>query len=327
MTQPQEGRDEIRRIAAEWHARIEAADMDWEAFGAWLDVDPSHRAAYDDIALLDAEIAADRAAILAVLPANDGESDSAGPAPAETAHRTARRWWVGGGLAIAASLAVLVAPQLPFIAGEALVAYRTGPTETRALALKDGSRIIVDRNSELALRDGASPVIEMRGGSAYFDIRHDPDRPMVIRAGEYEVRDIGTRFDIVKTPGHLAVAVAEGKVTIAPPDGTGMVLTSGHRVDIDSRRGEAAVRPLDAANVATWRDGRLVYDNTPLALVAIDLSRYVGRTVSVDPAVADMRMSGVLTIGDGRRLVGQIEALLPIKAATEGDGIRLVRAR
>lgn len=326
MTQPETGRGEILEKAAEWHARIDSTDMDWEAFGVWLDADPAHRAAYDDIALLDVAIGENRAVLLAALPANGNGPQHDAMSLQVVGNRRTRRWWAAGGLAVAASLAVLITPQIPFFATEALVAYRTGPGETRTIALKDGSHIVIDRNSELALRDGDSPMIEMKGGSAYFDIRHNPDRAMVIRAGDYEVRDIGTRFDVVKTRDHLAVAVAEGQVTVAPTGGRGIVLTAGHRVDVGGGEGEAAVRNLDAATIGSWQDGRLVYNDTPLALVAVDLSRYAGRTVSVDPSVADMRVSGVLTIGDGKRLVGQIEALLPIKAATKDNNIRLVRA-
>lgn len=324
MTQPGEGQGQtaIRERAAEWHARIESDDMDWDAFAAWIDADPAHRAAYDAVALLDAEIVAGRDAIRAALPANDIA------APTETAAPAARkaRWWAGGGLAIAAALAVLLVPQPRSSSAQSPIVYRTGPTEVRTIGLKDGSRVVVDRNSELALRDGDAPEIEMKAGSAYFDIRHDPARTMVIRAGDYEVRDIGTRFDVVRTPDHLAVAVAEGQVTVGSPDREGLVLAHGQRIDIAGPGREATIRRQDIANVASWRTGRLVYDDAPLALVAVDLSRYAGRAVSADPAVAGLRVSGVLIIGDGSRLVGQIEALLPVKAMVEDHRIRLVGA-
>lgn len=325
MIEPADRQARIREEAARWHAGIEAVDMDWEAFGAWLDADADHRVAYDEVALLDAEIGEHRAAIAAALPANDSDPVEIdhGATPAE---RRARRRWMGG-FAVAASLVAVVAPQLPFFATEALVAYRTGPSETRTINLKDGSRIIIDRNSALALRDGDSPEIEMASGSANFDIRHDPDRAMLIKVGVYQVSDIGTRFDIVKTDDHLAVAVAEGQVNVAPKGGQGMVLTGGHRIDVATRTGATTIRSLDAASVGSWSDGRLVYTNTPLSLVAVDLSRYAGRAVSVDPEIADMRLSGVLTIGDGSRLVGQIEALLPVKASVQDNRVRLVGAR
>lgn len=320
MTHPDESRGRTDAEAAEWHARIESPEMDWEAFGHWLDADPTHRAAYDAVAILDAEIGESREAIAAALPAND-DSAQLRPAP-----RISRRWWAGGGMAIAASLAVLIMPQMPF-SGAAPVVYRTGPTEIRTVAMKDGSRITVDRNSELALNEGASPRIEMKSGSAWFDIRHDPNRTMVIAAGDYEVRDIGTQFDLVRTADHLSVAVAEGRVTVGPRDGHGTTVEAGQRIDIASGDDQATLRPSNSQSMGSWRDDRLVYDNTPLSLVAADLTRYAGKPVTVDPAIADLRLSGVLTIGDGSRLVGQIEALLPVKAKVEANRIILARAR
>lgn len=321
MTYPDERRERIVAEAAEWHARLDSPEMDWEAFGVWLDADPAHRAAYDDVAILDAEIDERREAIGAMLPANDDVVSQTLPG------RTSRRWWTGGGLALTAALAVLLLPITSIFNSAAPVIYRTGPTEIRTVALKDGSRIVVDRNSELALNDGAAPRIDMKAGSAWFDIRHDPDRAMVIAAGDYEVRDIGTRFDVVRSNGHLSVAVADGRVSVGPRGGAATTVEAGHRLDIAERDDQAVMRAADARTMGSWRGDRLVYDNTPLSLVALDLTRYVGRPVTVDPAIADLRLSGVLTIGDGSRLVGQIEALLPIRAKVEANRIYLARGR
>lgn len=319
MTVPTAGEGDIAMQAAQWHARLDAPDMDWEAFAAWLDADPAHREAYDMIALLDAQIDAQRDAILAMLPANDAADDQQGLGTSRS-----RKWWAGGGIAAAAAIAALIAPQMAMFTAETLVAYRTGPAETRMIDLKDGSHILLDRNSRLALADGDAPRVEMQSGAAYFDVRHDPSRTFVIQANNYEVRDIGTKFDIVMTPQKLGVAVSEGKVTVAPKDGDGTALGAGERIDVAMATGVARVRAVSENSVGSWRNGQLVYQDTPLALVAMDMSRYVGHPVAVDPAVGDLRVSGVFAIGDGARLVQQIEALLPIKAVVSRDGVRLV---
>ncbi|MES2496743.1 MAG: FecR domain-containing protein [Pseudomonadota bacterium] len=318
MTVPSTDDSAIATQAAEWHARLEAPDMDWDAFALWLDADPAHREAYDAVALLDAEIGDHRDAILATLPANDEVEDDRAVASRRS------RWWAGGGIAAAAAVAALIAPQMSFFAAETLVAYQTGPGEIRMIDLKDGSHILLDRNSRLALADGAAPRVEMQGGAAYFDVRHDPSRAFTIRAGDYEVRDIGTKFDLIMAPQMLGVAVSEGKVTVAPKGGDGTAVAAGERIDVATATGDARVRPVDAASVGAWRNGQLVYRDTPLALVAIDLARYGGRPVTVDPAIGDLRVSGVFAIGDGARLVQQIEALLPIKAVVSNGAVRLV---
>ena len=51
---------------------------------------------------------------------------------------------------------------------------------------------------------------------------------------------------------------------------------------------------MAAEDVAGWRDGRLVFRNEPLSLVAQQIGRHAGVTVTVDPVIADRRFSGVL---------------------------------
>ncbi|MEG8017000.1 FecR family protein [Sphingomonas sp. LR55] len=177
--------------AASWHACLDSPEMDWEAFGAWLDADPSHRRAYDSIALLDAEIGEAAPAIAAAMPAND---DMVAETPAPT--RSPRWRWaaLGSGGALAAGLAVLLAVPSADTAGQL---YTTGRGETQAVTLADGSRMQIDRGSRVSVSGGTSPVIEIADGAASFAVRHDPSRLLIVRAGGYEIRDIGTRFDVV----------------------------------------------------------------------------------------------------------------------------------
>ncbi|KQX25150.1 MULTISPECIES: FecR family protein [unclassified Sphingomonas] len=317
MTVPTTKEGDMTAQAAEWHARLDAPDMDWDAFAAWLDAHPAHRDTYDAIAMLDADIGDQRDAILAALPANDAADGDILPVQR-------RRWWVGGAIGAVAVIAAMIAPQIATVTPARTVAYRTGPSETRQIDLKDGSHILLDRNSQLQLADGASPRVEMQRGAAYFDVRHDPARAFLIQADGYEVRDIGTKFDLAVAPAKLRVAVSDGRLTIAPMGGSGTTVTAGERIDVATGTGEARVVPVAAASVGSWRKGQLVYQDMPLALVATDLARYVGRPVEVDPTIGDLRVSGVLAISDGAGLVQQIEALLPVKAVAANGIVRLV---
>lgn len=302
--------------AAAWHARLDAPDMDWAAFGAWLDADPANRAAYDRIALLDADIIAAAPAIAAHLPAND-EPD------AVTTPRRRILWLVGGGAA--AMLAIALALPSMIVHPPAPRDIATGADETRGLTLTDGSSIRIDRASRLRVTDGESPVVEVARGTANFSVRHDPARSFTVRAGGYEVRDVGTRFDVSASNDAVVVAVAEGAVSVARSgQGDGVPVAAGQRLDLAA--GAAQRSRVDPATVGGWSSGRLVYDNAPLALVAGDISRYAGARLVVDPSAADMRFSGVLTIGDGSHLVDQVQKLLPVRARRAGGVVHLERA-
>ncbi|TCP98597.1 FecR family protein [Sphingomonas sp. PP-F2F-A104-K0414] len=306
--------------AATWHARIDAPDMDWAGFGDWLDADPSHRAAYDSIALLDAEIAAAAPAIAALLPANDdGVSDHAPPA-----RSTRWRWMATGtGGALAAGLALLLIG--PTLSGSdaSVQTYATDAGNTRAVTLADGSAMRLDRGSRVSVSGGTTPLIEIADGAASFSVRHDPSRTLIVRAGGYDIRDVGTRFAVVNAQGRISVAVAEGSVSVAPhvDDGsTSTTLTAGQRLDIDPATGIAARRTVAPTSVADWTDGRLDYDGAPLPLVVADISRYARTPLVVDPSAAGLVFSGVLTIGDGSRLLDQLRAVLPLRLH-RADGV------
>ena len=202
--------------AAAWHARLDSPDMDWAAFGTWLDAAPDHRRAYDAIALLDAEIGDAAPALAALLPANDDQPTESSSA---TTTSRAKRWrWAtfGASGALAAGLAfMMVAPSTD--GGPQI--YTTGRSETRAVTLADGSRMRIDRGSSLSVTGGGTPVIDIAQGAASFAVRHDPARTLMVRAGGFVIRDVGTRFDVVSTPGRVSVTVAEGAVSVSPVEG------------------------------------------------------------------------------------------------------------
>ena len=301
--------------AADWHAHLDSPDMDWEAFGVWLGTNPAHKAAYDRIALLDAEIGMAAPAIASALPANDDEP-------------VASFWSAGGGRwrwaaavtsgAVAAGLAVLAIPSGTWgpSGNAATDVYVTGRSETRAVTLADGSLMRIDRGSRVSVSGGGSPLIEIAQGAANFAVRHDPSRVLMVRAGGYDVRDLGTRFDVVSANGHVAVTVAEGSVSVVPTGGDptdATTLNAGQGLDIIPAKQIAERRQIDSTRVSDWIDGRLEYDGAPLSVVAADISRYAGEPVVVDASATGVRFSGILTIGDGSRLLEQLRAVLPIR--------------
>jgi transmembrane sensor len=306
--------------AAAWHARIDAPDMDWARFGDWLAADPSHRAAYDSVALLDAEIGAAAPAIAAVLPANDDRLADRPP----VARSSRWRWMAGGtGGALAAGLALLFVMSPVANTGDRAVLYATNAGDTRAITLADGSAMRLDRGSRVSVSGGTTPLIEIADGAASFSVRHDPSRTVIVRAGGYDIQDIGTRFAVVNAQGRISVAVAEGSVRVSPHVDDGSpptTLTAGQRIDIDPAVGIAERRTVLPASVADWSDGRLDYDGAPLTLVVADISRYARAPLVVDPSAAGLVFSGVLTIGDGSRLLDQLRAVLPLRLR-RADGV------
>ncbi|WP_066817447.1 FecR family protein [Sphingomonas mali] len=311
--------DEIMEAAALWHQAQAHDDMDWDGFTAWLEADPRHRESYDEIALLDERIDTARGAVSASLPANDDAIDDASSDAPPPARRPYLAW--GG---IAAALLVALTAGGWWVNGPSAPAtnrYVAATGQTRTVAIADGATATLSGGSRLDIASGAPVKL---AGSAYFDVRHDPARPLTVTISGYEVRDVGTRFDINSDGKTIRVAVAEGTVSVSAPGASSATeVTGGHAVIGDVARGTIALVTAAPASVGAWRNGRFIYDQVPLSLVAADITRYTGRPVSVDNGVAQRRFSGVLAPGDRESMVASVRQLAGVSARREGDAILL----
>lgn len=301
-------RDEIIEAAAIWHLASGRDDMDWDGFTAWLEADPRHAAAYDEVALADAlldthgDVLEELATVSDTVPA-----------------MRPRSWmrWAGG--AIAASLVAVLA--LPLLLGGHQTVYRTDK-EALTVTLADGSAISLAPHSRL-VADSSGEHLALDGG-AYFAIRHDPARQLSISVGPLAVSDIGTHFDIQANGGSVRIGVAEGSVQVSSTALAAPIpLLQGHALAFDASIGKASLKDADIATIGSWRTGILSYDDTPLALVAGDLSRYAGIAVTVPRDLQDRRFSGTLVVRDGQASLRDLSQLMGLELARDARGYRL----
>jgi transmembrane sensor len=300
----------VMQAALAWHAATTRGDCDWDGFTGWLEQDPAHQQAYADVALLEDRIARH-------LPALQQAQTVAAPA-----RRTRSRRWLAAALA-AGILGVTVMlgwNPLPFTS-PAAQEYQT-LAAAQPVALADGTRIVLAPGSHMVVSGRNQDQIALEG-AAYFDVPHDPARELVIRVGDYAVRDIGTRFEVFGGGRELKVAVAEGSVSVALPGGRDARVVEGQQLVVSGEPAAAKYASIAADDVAGWRSGRLVFRNEPLSLVAGQISPHAGVTVAVDPAIAGRRFSGVLAIGDGSQLVARLGEIMGLAVQPRGDAVYL----
>lgn len=314
--------------AAAWVARLHADDVtesDWLRLEAWLAADDRHVLAYEEAEGIWAALGSQREAIRLRLDA--GPVDNLVELGAR---RTTPRSWRPWALA-AAPMAAAVAAGLLLI-GPALdqrsVTYQTAPGETRDVVLKDGTRIAMNGGSRLTVQlTGDVRRVKMDQAQAAFDVAHDSDRPFLIDVGESQVRVIGTAFDIRRDETTTRVSVSRGLVQVSDlqTPSRAVRLTVGQSVARDDATDMAVVSSVDPATADGWRQGRLTYQDRPLAEVATDLGRAFGTPVVVSAGAADLRFTGVLELDDERRVIARLEAFLPVTATRANGQVRLDR--
>jgi transmembrane sensor len=293
-------------------------EADWLAFETWLNANAGHRAAYDGALALSLSIDSQASWLVERV-----ESVARSPA---RALRTSRQTYWGAALMSVAAVAVTFAALHPKPEPKADV-YATAKGERRDIVLSDGTHVALNAGSRLSVvmrRDRRE--LTLAWGEAAFQVVHDPARPFVVHLGDRDLRDVGTEFDASRQAGMIRVTVREGMVAVLRP-GAGRSLSLGPGSRLERKEGslDTVVMAADPNDAFSWRTGRLIYRSRPLSEVAADLNRYGEDEVRVTGPAADLKFTGVLTIGDQPAMIRRLTDLLPITASPpRKDGVILL---
>lgn len=265
---PRKADADLRARAQYWVVRLAAKDIgetELDSLEAWLAADPRHarafareRALWQDLGALDA-------------PAE--------PMPVRPAIRflppraaTRRSLLRAAPVALAASIAAALF--IPSLVLNLRADHRTAAGEVRSVALPDGTTAVLDSDSAISVSfDGDERVIHLLAGRAWFDVRHG-NRPFLVEALGGETQDIGTGFEVRRDGGAVEVGVTEGSVQVRTPGSRhGPTLHAGDRARYTADGLEMQERG-PAVDIASWRNGELLFEERPVQAVIAEVARY-----------------------------------------------------
>ena len=211
--------------------------------------------------------------------------------------------------------------------------YVAGKGEMRQVSLNDGSRMIVNTDSEVKVRYGdRERVIDLVRGEAYFEVAKDPKRPFIVRTDDARVRAVGTKFTVRYLVRATEVLVAEGRVEVvrdAPESNPGTVeLMPGHRAVVSESQAALQVAAVDVARATAWTTGKVEFEDATLADVIRDVNRYSTKEfVIADPSLEGIRLTGRFRLGDTDSVKFALSNRFDIVATEDKGLIHLSRAR
>lgn len=380
-----QAQDPLDIEAATWVTRKRSGlDKQGEAqLQAWLDADPRHAEAFEDMDATFGDVKhlpdGDVAQLRAGLPPADRAVAGPPPraaeapgrlwnAPAPQPRKPERRPWLTGLLGGVLDGLRPLAPQAAAAAFAFTVVgagwmgwqqwrqqpvfeqtYATARGQQLTAGLPDGEGSAGARGSSLQL-DTATRAevrlyrdrreVRLQDGQAMFAVQADAQRPFHVYAGALRITVVGTRFSVRHSgtgldAGQTVVSVEEGRVRVAPVDGAqarndlpagtagslpAVELTAGQSVAADARGHIGPVASLPPSVIAPWRQGRLSFDQTPLAQAIAEFERY-GRTGLVvrDPAVAALPVGGSYSLNAGQRFAQTLPQVLPVRLVRRGE--------
>ncbi|SIO09973.1 FecR family protein [Chitinophaga niabensis] len=146
-------------------------------------------------------------------------------------------------------------------------------------------------------------------GEAYFEVETNQEKPFSVNAGGLITTALGTSFNIA-TPSYsdssIHVSLISGKVAVSAEDTAvafSKILLPGNRISYRNNREykESTFTPGEATD---WKEGKLIFDNTPLDEVFAKLQRRYGQAfILTDKAIAAKRMTATFPLQVSLELV------------------------
>jgi transmembrane sensor len=202
------------------------------------------------------------------------------------------------------------------------------PAWTRAhFNLPDGTTGWLNSNSSVRYKgDFTSDRQVTLRGEAYFDVYKDTKRPFRVNTNEVQIRVLGTRFNIASYDNekNVEVVLEEGKLVITDKEMTKTcTMNPNDLVTYDKAQKDIVVESVQPQKYLSWTEGKLIFRNDPLDVIARRLERWYNIDVEVIGEIPkDIRLRATFIDEGLEEVLELLKRSLPIDFKIENVGIK-----
>ncbi len=137
-------------------------------------------------------------------------------------------------------------------------------------------------------------------GQAFFHVTHKKNHPFSVQANGLIVKVLGTKFDVnsYSEEDEIAVVLESGKVELTLQESESFFYTMkpGERATFNLTDNTAMNLSLvDASVYSSWKDGKLIFRNSPMNVVLEKLRRWYNVDIQItDPEIYKSIFSGTI---------------------------------
>ncbi len=189
------------------------------------------------------------------------------------------------------------------------------------LILSDGTIVYLNAGTSLKYpikfpSNGSRQVI--LSGEAFFEVTENKEKPFIVTADEgMKVKVLGTRFNIKSYPedGNVETTLIDGKVRIMENNSSKEVdLKPSEKAIYHKNKDAVTVKGVDTSQFTSWKEGVLIYDETPLYQVIKDLERTYDIAFEVESeTIRNYKFNGVFDNLTVDQILEIFELSSPIK--------------
>ena len=175
--------------------------------------------------------------------------------------------------AMGVAVAVLIFVGISLFKTTEMQTYQTAYAQQQNIVLPDGSKVVLGAHSVLKYKTETwSQKRELfLTGKAYFSVKKGETFKVITQAGEVSV--LGTKFEVIARKNHFDVTCFEGKVAVVTAAKNKYILKPEMRIQVIDKQ-EKSIKI--AAEKPNWLAGYTSFEQTPLYLVAEELTQQYG---------------------------------------------------
>lgn len=262
-------------------------------------------------------------------------------AEADAARKRRIRSIFAGTLSAAACLALIVTVGLHFFSHKSIDVSTATPQslaenhykelvvpagQRREVKLSDGTRLIANAHTRLLYPEkfqGKERRI-YADGEVFLQVAKDRKHPFVVESDRFDVRVLGTVFNICNsTDSTASVVLVEGSVQIDMEDRRSIRLKPNDMAEL--LNGDVtSLTKVDTDEYTSWINGVMCLKGMPMSVLAKRLSDHYGRQICCRGSLGDVKVYGKLDLKDNiDTVIGSIQHIVPMHVTRSGNSIEL----
>jgi ferric-dicitrate binding protein FerR (iron transport regulator) len=202
----------------------------------------------------------------------------------------------------------------------------TSNKEHKSVQLPDGSTAYLNYLSTIEFADEFDEdnrSIKLNG-EAFFSVVKN-SRPFIVSTNNAKVTVLGTEFNVWARDEKTRVIVKEGKVKLGQTSGEEIRLSEGELSTLTKNLHPAQPEKVDAEYLLGWMDNKLVFSNTSLDEVILELERFYSVKIIIeDKGLINKSLTGKFSDTDINGVLGMICLALELDFKIQNENYLII---
>ena len=195
--------------------------------------------------------------------------------------------------------------------------------------LPDGTKVFLNSDSKISYPSRfvkGSRKVALKG-EAFFQVTHNKENPFIISVNDLKVRVLGTSFNLnAYDKKSIETTLFEGSVELISKKRNAEVvrLNPGFKASYDADTELISVGKANLRQACAWRDGTIIFMNTPMSKVESVLERWFDVNITIsDPEFYKYSFTATFQNRNLIETLSLLKSTSPFEYAVDGHEVTI----